>query len=663
LAVLLLLAGTGIEADDEWPEITESELELSSLDDYPNAPAVVLAETGRLVLSWDWTSSFLEVYRRVKILTADGKGFGSISLPSTDYFRMKELQGRSHSADGTVTPLPQDAVFEKTFSRYYNRAMTSFAMPDIDVGSIVEYRYRIYFDSIIFPRPWYFQSGLPTLHSQLICIIPDSLLIEPLKKVTVADREIGEERSSNAWGNIRTFTMERMPPVADEPYRFPFDSLASSVTILPIATTRSISMSNRSLRARLVGSGLRYLLFGVGPQSIMRSWSSAVSLVQGNPEHGYERFRSRSRGVRSKTKELTRPLSTEAEKAAALFQFVRSEIVTEHYFGISVGEGTGQKILKSGRGDYAEKAVLLQLMLDIAGIDASVAWTSPADLIRIDTEHANLGQLQYPLVVAEIDGEQVFLDPSSELGFGMLKPELEGMPCLLVDRKKPEWITAPTTPAEESGRLAHLDLQLDQEGRITGDGKLIVFGHDAWRRLALSGNGKALFDAWVSWLWRSFPGYDLSNVSLRASREHRLIELTWQLHQREDEILGDETSIAPATPLAFSRTPFTLPAEQRRSPVHLPFSYTDRVELNLSWSDGWSVDSLPDLMTMANGAGYISTRIVINEEKRELTASRQLQVARRDHVGSAAYDELKTLYQAAVANDAESLVLISSESE
>jgi hypothetical protein len=657
-----MLAGTGIEADDEWPELTEAELKLTTLTGYPNAPAVVLAETGRLVLSWDWTSSYLEVYRRVKILTADGKGFGSISLFSTDYFRMKELRGRTRSADGTITPLPEDAVFEKTFSRYYNRAMTSFAMPDVDVGSIVEYSYRIYFDSIIFPRPWYFQSGLPTMRSELVCVIPDSLNIEPLKVVTVAEREISEELGSNAWGKIRTFTMENMPPVADEPYRYPFDSLASRVTILPIATTRSVDMGagNRSLRARLVGSGLRRMLYGVGPQSILRNWSSAVILVQGNPEHGYERFRSRSRGVRSKGKELTASLSTEAEKAVALYHFVRDEIVTEHYFGVTVGDGTAQMTLKKGRGDYAEKAVLLQYMIDGAGIDASVAWTSPADIIRIETEHANLGQLQYPLVVAKIDGDQVFLDPSSDLGFGLLKPEIEGMPCLLVDYKKPEWVTAPSTPAEESGRLARLELQLDQQGRITGSGKLIVFGHDAWRRLVMNLSRQALSEAWMSWLWRSFPGYDLTNVSLREIREQRHIELTWQLHQREDEILGDEASIAPAVPLAFSRTPFTLPAEQRKSPVHLPFCFTDRVELKLSWSEGWSVDSLPDLSSMANDAGYISARIVVNDEKQELTATRQLQVSRRDHIGKAEYDELKTLYQTAVANDAESLVLIKS---
>jgi hypothetical protein len=661
--LLMMLPVSGIEADDEWPAFTEAELSLTTLSDYPNAPAVVLAESGRLFLSWDWTSSYLEVYRRVKILTADGKGFGSISLFSTDYFRMKELRGRTRSADGTITPLPEDAVFEKTFSRYYNRAMTSFAMPGIDVGSIVEYSYRIYFDSIIFPRPWYFQSGLPTLRSELICVIPDILLVKPLKVVTVPDREITEELSSNAWGNIKTFTMENMPPVADEPHRFPFDSLASRVTILPIATTRAVNVgANRSLRARLVGSGLRYMLFGVGPQSILRSWSSAVSLVQGNPEHGYERFRSRSRGVKGKVKELTSSLSNEAEKAVALYHFVRDEIVTEHYFGVTVGDGTAQQTLKKGRGDYAEKAVLLQYMLDNgAGIDATVAWTSPADLIRIDTEHANLGQLQYPLVVAEIDSEQVFLDPSSNLGFGLLKPEIEGMPCLLVDYKKPEWITAPTTPAEKSGRLASLDLQLDRQGRVTGSGKLIVFGHDAWRRLALNLNRQALSEAWMSWLWRSFPGFDMTNVTLKESSELRQIELTWQLHQREDEILGDEASIAPAMPLAFTRTPFTLPGEQRKSPVHLPFCFTDRVVLNLSWSEEWSVDSLPDLRSMSNGAGYISARIVVNEEKRELTATRQLQVSRRDHIGKPEYDELKTLYQTAVDNDAESLVLIKSK--
>jgi hypothetical protein len=665
LVATLLVAAAGIEAGDEWPVIPDYERNLTTtITDGAEAPAaVVLFESGRLFLRGDWTSSYLQVYRRIKILSEDGKRFGSISLSSNDYFRMKELEGRTHRPRGGVVPLPEDAVFAKEYSRYYNRAMTSFAMPEVEVGSIVEYRYKIYFDSIIYPRPWYFQSSLPTLHSELICVVPEIFIIEPLKVVTVAQREIEEEIAYNAWGRVMTYTMKVMPPVADEPYRAPFDQLASRIIILPQASRGSITMGDghSSMRTILTGSGRPYMLYGGGPRSLLRTWESAAALVQGSPKFGYERFRDRSRGVRGKARELTRSARTPYQKLDSLYRFVRDEIVTEHYAGITIGDGTGQKVLKERRGSYAEKALLLQLMLEAVDIKASVGWTSPLDEVAINTEVPNLGQLRMPLVVAELEDKLVFLDPRSNLGAGLLQPEIEGTPCLLADRKPPEWAVTPVTPAEESGRLVNLELQLDEQGALSGTGSLTLTGNNAWRQLEWQWVNKVTSDAWLSWLWYAFPGFDLTDVTLREDSERRRIELNWQLHQRSEEVLGDEASIAPAAPMAIARNPFSLPAERRQTAVHMPFLYTDRVELRLHWNAGWSIDSLPDLLSLANGAGHLSTALTIDDQQRTLTAIRQLQLSRRNHNSQETYGELRELYQTAVTNDAETIVLIKHE--
>jgi len=67
-------------------------------------------------------------------------------------------------------------------------------------------------------------------------------------------------------------------------------------------------------------------------------------------------------------------------------------------------------------------------MLDAVGVDASVAWANPRNRGRVFPNVPNPRQFRSVLVVAEIDGERFFLDPSdSRCAFGGLPPALHGV--------------------------------------------------------------------------------------------------------------------------------------------------------------------------------------------------------------------------------------------
>ena len=147
VAIAFFVATPQAAADATWPEISDSEWGITGIVDYPNATALVLVDEGRMDFDQYGRSSFLQVYRRVKILTDEGTDHGTISIPSSEFFRVKELAGRTHLPGGRVIDLPDNAVFNKKYSSYYKRSMISFALPEVVAGAIVEYRYRIFFDS------------------------------------------------------------------------------------------------------------------------------------------------------------------------------------------------------------------------------------------------------------------------------------------------------------------------------------------------------------------------------------------------------------------------------------------------------------------------------------------------------------------------------------
>ena len=78
ICVLLLLAPSAIAA--KWPKIPPEEQQLTAAPGHPNAAAVVLRQEGKVFISKDSRSSYLDVYTRIKILTQEGVDFGSISL-------------------------------------------------------------------------------------------------------------------------------------------------------------------------------------------------------------------------------------------------------------------------------------------------------------------------------------------------------------------------------------------------------------------------------------------------------------------------------------------------------------------------------------------------------------------------------------------------------
>jgi hypothetical protein len=633
LALLLAVNALPVPAAS-WPEIPDSDWQLTELADHPTAAAVVLLDRGALVLHGSF-SSYLDVYRRIKILTEDGVDYGSVSLPSSSAFRMKDLEARTHRPDRTVVELSGDAVFEKRYSEYYKRSMTSFALPEVTAGAIIEYSYRIYFDSVLYPSPWYFQSRLPTLVSEFSCSLPSGYTFKPHAVQTLRGKQI--EHKVHEWAHGRTveFRMRNMPPIPDEPYRFPFDTLATRISMLPLAYQSSIRTS------------------------LLETWKSAVKVMQGDRDYGYKRFRQRDGGVGSTVKGLTAGAKGQQDKVRRLHEFVRDEIVTERYRGLSIGESTAGKVLSSGRGSYAEKALLLQHMLDTAKIDASVGWTSPCDSVRINTEVPNLGQLEHLLVVVDGKDGLVFLDPSDRtLAFGALQPSLEGVPCLLIDRKAPEWVTTPVTPAEQSARHAVVQLALDDEGRLSGTGQLDLTGHEAWLRIGWQDTPEEAVTAWTTWIEDRFPGFDVAEVTVVEQVDDRTVAVSWGLTQRDEEVLGDEASVALAAPLATTRNPFSLAPSRRLTPVMLDFPSTDIAELELTWPEGWSTAAAPAAQNTDSAVGSVHVSIDLDQAARRLHAVRTLTVTQRELIGATPYAQLRKLFGAAVSVDANELLLV-----
>lgn len=621
-------------AKEDFPPVTDAERALTAVDGHPGAPAVVLFENAELKMQ-DYPrepSSVLSVHVRLKILTEEGKERGQVSIAHSLFFRLDDFEGRTVRPDGTVVPLDKESVFQERTSRARKRFVTKATFPDVDVGSILEYRYKLRWDSLYFMEPWYFSRlDIPTLHSEITYIKPENMAVLPFGRAGSPDAIQSSTQKGSRGLEIRIW-MDNPPPIADEPFRAAFEDLSPQFLLAP----KEIWVSGQKV-------------------SYFDSWETVCEDLQ----RWYADFLKKDRRVKAQAKQLAATGSTR-ERAAALYAFVRDEIRTDSGWGIFVDPSTtADKVLEERIGHEAEKALLLTTMLEASKIESKLVWAKDREEGRPELSLANPWLFDSALVRLELDGKTVYLDPSDRrLAFGHLPPYLEGTRAMVHDRKKPEEIQLPERPFEENLRHAEVAYVLDEEGRLTGTGSLHLTGHHARARLRWRDDDEATLKAWKEWAEESFKGFEVSDVTVDEKLEDQEVKISWSLAQHEDEVLGDETSLEPSWPLGPVTQTFTLPVERRRTPVLLPFADRDEVTMTLQWPEGWVIDLMPEAVSLHSAVGAVEVSVEVDEAARSLKFHRLADVSSYDLRGRENYVLIRQLYAEMEKSDAQHLVLV-----
>ena len=628
-----LLLGLGLPAGAaDFPPISDQIKALTQVPGQPGTPAVILFKDADFHFR-DYpteASSRLEVRVRLKILTEEGLSYGEISIPHSRELRLDQLKGRTVTSSGQVLELPKDAIFREKASRAEKIFVTNAAFPGVDVGSIIDYQYTLYWDDFYYLEPWLFHDELPVVSSTINYVKPDNLGFQTWGRETSAQKM--ELSRQNTHGGLRiTVKMANLAPLPDEPYSFPVRDLSSRFMIIPT----SISLSGQQV-------------------SLLQSWRDVYQLA----EKDYKTFLKRPKPLKERAKTLTQGAKGEKEKAQRIYAWVRDELATVDYPRIWVYDKRSIKeVLENKTATMTEKALILELMLDAVGIEAERLWVADRFEGRVDARVPNPAWMDAMILRAELGGETVYMDPSSTtLGMGMLPSKYEDTILIKLDRKKPEPEISPATPASWNRRSASLELAIDEEGKMAGSATLLLTGHQARFYFDWKDTDEETVEAWQETLEEDFPGWQLSDLAVDESIDERRLTVSWKMEQRPEDVLGDEVSLIPSRPLALDQ-PFTLPANKRLTPVQMAFNKLDDVELKVTWPEGWQVDAMPEPLGYESPAGRFTVQLTTDEESRSLTYARVFERGQTEFAGDD-YALVKDLYERASKSDGQELVWI-----
>jgi Domain of Unknown Function with PDB structure (DUF3857) len=215
----------------EWLPITQQDLAIKEVPNDPGADAIQLY----MRYFKDDDAKFISVYHRIKILRESGKDRADVEIPIASGQSLKELVARTIHPDQTIvdfTGKPFEKILIK--KRGVKDVVKSFTLPDVMVGSIIEYRYVIALPLGVVSEisVWPIQENIFTLKEELLFRAYQGVVDTPMEWANMIQRsqvsysylnQIAGDLPQKRQGNVMDLELQNVPKFDAEDYMPPED--------------------------------------------------------------------------------------------------------------------------------------------------------------------------------------------------------------------------------------------------------------------------------------------------------------------------------------------------------------------------------------------------------------------------------------------------------
>jgi hypothetical protein len=480
-----------LKARAQWTAPTQEELLMTSQSEVPGAPAVYLFREEIT----DDKMHYWSKYVRLKVLSERGKDFADVELRQYSSngeggYTVNAIEGRTIHPDGTIIPFtgkPFEKLIEK--SGDFKEVAKVFTLPDVEVGSIIEYRYQLRYDDYRLIAPyWSVQSDLYTRKAHFVWRPTD----EPL----LVAGEHGEQLTSViAWAPILPVGVEvkqsRLPPTLDAPQGQKLLELnVESITPIP---EDEYMPPIRSFSYRVQFYYSPYRTVAEYWKNEGKGWSKTE-----------DKFIGPDNKVKAAIQSLTTPTDTQDQKLRKLYAavmaldntaFDRQRSAEEDKAGGLNPAKSTDDIWERKRGTDDQMAELFVAMARAAGMKAYAMFLTPRDNNLFNPSYLSFSQLQDVIAIVNVDGKEMFFDPGQRYcPYGHLAWKHSVVQGLRQIDGGTGIAQTPDESYKDSRTQRIADLTLDSQGSATGTIKMVWTGAPAlrWRQLSLRGDATSL---------------------------------------------------------------------------------------------------------------------------------------------------------------------------
>jgi hypothetical protein len=404
-------------------------------------------------------------YIRIKVFTERGRESQSkIDIPFGQIFgsniKIQNISARTIKPDGSIVELKKGDVFERTLAKASGLKFKakSFAMPGIEPGCIIEYRWQeVRVNESANYITLDFQRDIPVQRVKY--------LIKPFPFEGMGMRSITLHGNNSSFvkekDGFYSTSMTNLPALHEEPHMPPEKQL-------------KIWMLVYYTKDDKLDAGKYWDELG------KRVYERTKSLLKVNDE------------VRQAATAATADAKTDDEKIQRLFEFCRTKIknVSDDASGMTAEERKKLKenktpgdTLKRGMGTGGDIDLLFAALVTASGFDARIVMAPNRGQLFFDKALPNAYFLEPSNIAVRVADNWKFYNPGyNYVPLGMLRWQEEGEQALITDPKQPVWVVTPLSEPEKSLIKRRAKLKLTDDGTLEGDVELAYTGQLAIER-------------------------------------------------------------------------------------------------------------------------------------------------------------------------------------
>ena len=617
---------------------TDDELKTTLDPNAPGAAAVYLyyEETA------DDTRKTLTYYERIKVLTEKGKELATVSIPyDPAESKIANVQGRTVHPDGTVFPLtqqPQSLVEFK--SQFYQQNRVVFTLPNVETGSILEYRYEIrYNERTILQPEWNLQQDhfVRRAHYLFHQDVDRDYIINPrgqrMNTLMCAITGPGDRIAIRHTTKGFTLDLTNIPPAPDEDWMPPRINWRVKF-YYTYAHTRDEYWNMEELAwAREVEA------FIVGPGNLK---NVVAAIVSPNDSAEQKARKIYAAVMKLDNTDFSRVKSEAERKKRHLREILNADDIWKNQ------SGTGNSI-----------ALLFVALARAAGIKAWPMEVTARDTGVFDPHYLDVEQLNDYIAIVEIGGSDVYLDPGQKMcPFGELYWAHTLTTGLRLSDNGAYLSKTPLSSSTANSVERTADLNVDEQGNVTGTARIVMKGAEAlhWRQIALQNSEEELKKQFEKLLRSGLP--ELAEVQVDHFENLDDSESNLVAIARIGGSVGTLSSKHLFLPgLIFEsgvKHPFVA-QDQRISPIDLHYPETELDHVVYHSPAGWSIEETLGAGNVAwLGFGELKIDSAVTEDKVEVTRAFTSNFA---VLGPENYNDLRDFYLKLAAADQQQIAL------
>lgn len=462
--LLILLTFYSISSAQKLPsfgKIDKADLEYKECSYDKSAVAEYLIDYGEVNYLFN-SSNFVNetVYRiRIKILNEKGLELANVRLPSSkknNKSRISRIEGYTYNLNdkGEVEAdkLEKKSIMEQKLDEDYD--MIVFTLPNVKVGSVIEYRYENSKTDYFELEDWIFQRSMPVRYSEYNVTIPSIFEFTYQVKRTLPVKETTE-----GINQTKRFIMTNIPGLDREPYM----SCAKDYL-------QRVDFQLRSIQGR----------------PTLSTWAQLTEELLDYEKFGLQLKKNILKNL--PLEDELKKMTSDYAKILAVHNFVKKNIT---WNGENSRFSDGLKnALEKRSGNSADMNLLVINLLRDAGVEAYPVLVSTRDNGKINSFYPFLYQFNNVYVYTEANGEPFILDASNPHNPVFMVPwDVQFTDGYIVDKLKAGFISLADT--RHRFRVStSVSADIDEKGMLNGSAFLLAHEYAKNQRLSSFSKGK-----------------------------------------------------------------------------------------------------------------------------------------------------------------------------